>query len=392
MAQSGGGAKIRVGVIFGGRSAEHEVSLASGEGIMGGLDRERYEVLPLLVTREGGWRLLPRPGADPGEGREVSLLPQPGELALRAAGPPEPIPVDVFFPIIHGTFGEDGTLQGLLELTEIPFVGSGCFSSALAMNKAAAKKVLLSAGLSALPAVAVPRERWEAGRKGVLQEIHARIGYPLFVKPVSLGSSVGIHRIEGKDEEALDRAVRDALAYDHTVLIEADAKGREIECAILEDPAGLEDPSGLEDPAGPEDLAGPEGPAGAPPLASPLAEIRPKEGWYDYEAKYTEGKTDILIPAPLPEDVARKIRAQAGAAFSALGCSGLARVDFFFREESGEIFVSELNTLPGFTPLSAYPMMIEAAGIPYPGMLDRLIACALSRHKRNEARNFRRLG
>ena len=366
MAQSDGGAKIRVGVIFGGRSAEHEVSLASGAGIMGGLDRERYEVLPLLVTREGGWRLLPRPGADPGEGREVSLLPQPGELTLRAGGSPEPIPVDVFFPIIHGTFGEDGTLQGLLELVEIPFVGSGCFSSALAMNKAAAKKVLLAAGLTALPAVAVPRERWEAGRKAVLQEIHTQIGYPLFVKPVSLGSSVGIHRIEG--EEALDQAVRDALAYDHTVLIETDAKGREIECAVLEDPAGK------------------------PPLASPLAEIRPKEGWYDYEAKYTEGKTDILIPAPLPEDVAGKIRAQAGAAFSALGCSGLARVDFFFREETGEIFVSELNTLPGFTPLSAYPMMIEAAGIPYPGMLDRLIACALSRHKRNEARNFRRLG
>ncbi len=152
------------------------------------------------------------------------------------------------------------------------------------------------------------------------------------------------------------------------VLIEADAEGREIECAVLEDSAG------------------------APLLASPLAEIRPKEGWYDYEAKYTEGKTDILIPAPLPEDVAERIRAQAGAAFSALGCSGLARVDFFFREESGEIFVSELNTLPGFTPMSAYPMMIEATGIPYPTMLDRLIACALSRHKRNEARNFRRLG
>jgi D-alanine-D-alanine ligase len=371
MAQSDGAAKIRIGVIFGGRSAEHEVSLASGAGIMGRLDRERYEVLPVLVTREGRWRLLPRPEAEPGEGREAFLFPRPGEFSLQAVGPtgsPEPIPVDVFFPITHGTYGEDGTLQGLLELTEIPFVGSSCFSSALAMNKAAAKKVLLAAGLSALPAAAIPRERWEAGRKAVLQEIHARIGYPLFVKPVSLGSSVGIHQIEGKDEEALDRAVRDALTYDHAVLIEADAEGREIECAVLEDSAG------------------------APLLASPLAEIRPKEGWYDYEAKYTEGKTDILIPAPLPEDVAERIRAQAGAAFSALGCSGLARVDFFFREESGEIFVSELNTLPGFTPMSAYPMMIEATGIPYPTMLDRLIACALSRHKRNEARNFRRLG
>ena len=295
MAQSGGGAKIRVGVIFGGRSAEHEVSLASGEGIMGGLDRERYEVLPLLVTREGGWRLLPRPGADPGEGREVSLLPQPGELALRAAGPPEPIPVDVFFPIIHGTFGEDGTLQGLLELTEIPFVGSGCFPSALAMNKAAAKKVLLSAGLSALPAVAVPRERWEAGRKGVLQEIHARIGYPLFVKPVSLGSSVGIHRIEGKDEEALDRAVRDALAYDHTVLIEADAKGREIECAILEDPAGLEDPSQV-----PKTSQVPKAPRAHPPSRARWPRSGPRRVGTTTRRSTPRGKRTSSFPPPSP--------------------------------------------------------------------------------------------
>ena len=192
------------------------------------------------------------------------------------------------------------------------------------------------------------------------------IGYPLFVKPTSTGSSVGIHRVE--DSGDIESAIVDAFEYGHKILIEEDAQGREFECAVLEDPEGGE------------------------ALASPLAEIRPKDGWYDYEAKYTPGKTDIIIPADLSSGGTGKMQRDARTAFSALNCSGLARVDFFFRESKGEIYINELNTLPGFTELSGYPKMIGEAGIPYPEMLDRLIACAFARHARSEARLFRRSG
>ncbi|MEK6710435.1 MAG: D-alanine--D-alanine ligase family protein [Nitrospinota bacterium] len=362
------GDKRRICVIFGGRSAEHEVSLDSGRSVMGALDPGRHEILPLLVSREGRWLLLPAPKASEGEGREVLLPPAPGNPRLLwAEGGGVADRVDAFFPMIHGTFGEDGTLQGLLELADIPFVGSGCTASAVSMDKGMTKAVLRAAGLPVLPTLTVTKGRWEADRGGVLTEARARFTFPVFVKPASLGSSVGVHRVE--DEGRLERAITDAMGYDVKVLVEEEAQGREVECSVL------------------------EGPSVGELLASPLAEIRPRPGgWYDYQAKYTPGLTEILIPAPLDGSVAERIRAHARTAFLALGCSGLARADFFFRERTGEVYINEVNTLPGFTPLSGYPKMIQAAGISYPAMLDRLIACAFSRAEQSRARSFRRLG
>jgi len=333
---------------------------------MEALDKKRYEAIPLLVTREGKWMLLPGPEAEPSEGREVFLPADPGRARLVFAEGGEETGVDVFFPIIHGTFGEDGTLQGLLELADVPFVGSGCSSSAVSMDKAVTKAVMRAAGFPVLPSLTLTRERWERDRAGVLEEAVSRIGFPLFVKPASLGSSVGVHRVE--DSDALETAVRGALEYDFKILVEEEARGREIECAVL------------------------EGPGIGELLASPVMEIRPKTGWYDYRAKYTAGLTDFLLPAPIEDAVVEKVRSHARAAFAALGCSGLARVDFFYREDRGEIYLNEVNTLPGFTPLSGYPKMIGAAGIPYPAMLDRLIACALARSERNRSRSFHRPG
>jgi D-alanine-D-alanine ligase len=356
------GGKTKVGVLFGGRSAEHEISLASARAIMAELDRDRYEIVPLLVTKEGKWMLLPDPEAAAGDGREVFLPPTPVNSALYSPEGGKAGEADVYFPIIHGTFGEDGTLQGLFELAEVPFVGSGCFSSAASMDKAAAKAIMRAAGLPVLPSITVTREKWKNGPAGILEDAGSDIGFPLFVKPTSLGSSVGIHRIEAADK--LGAAIEDALAYDFKVIVEEEAKGREFECAVLEDPEGGE------------------------LLASPLAEIRTKSGWYDYEAKYTEGLTDIIIPAEVDKSVLLQLQTHARTAFTALGCSGLARVDFFYRESEGEIYINELNTLPGFTEFSGYPKMIGEAGVPYPAMLDRLIACAFARHARMLDRNF----
>jgi D-alanine-D-alanine ligase len=330
---------------------------------MARLDRNRYEILPLLVTPDGKWILLPEPEAVPDDGREVFFPPTPGDHALFDPKGGMAAKVDVFFPIIHGTYGEDGTLQGLFELAEVPFVGSGCFSSAASMDKSAAKAILRGAGLPVLPSLTVSRERWKSGEAEILEAAETNIGYPLFVKPTSLGSSVGTHRIE--DPRDLTSAIRDALSYDFKVLVEEEAKGRELECAVLEDPEA-------------EQL-----------LASPLAEIQPKNGWYDYEAKYTAGGANVIIPAQLDASVVGQMQSHARSAFVALGCSGLARVDFFYRESMGEVYINELNTLPGFTEFSGYPKMIGEAGIPYPSMLDRLIACAFARHTKTLERNFR---
>ncbi|MEE9241159.1 MAG: D-alanine--D-alanine ligase family protein [bacterium] len=358
--------KIRVGVVFGGRSAEHEVSLASAKAIMAELNRDRYEIIPLLVTQKGKWILLPDPEGAAGDGREVFLPPTPGDASLYSPEGGKVAGADVFFPIIHGTFGEDGTLQGLFELAEVPFVGSGCFSSAASMDKSAAKAIMRAAGLPVLPSLTVSRERWNSGRAQVLDDAESNIGFPLFVKPTSLGSSVGIHRIENPGK--LEAAMKDALAYDFKVLVEEEARGRELECAVLEDPEGGE------------------------LLASPLAEIRTKSEWYDYEAKYTPGLTEVIIPAELTDSVVRQMHIHARTAFFALGCSGLARVDYFYREAAGEVYINELNTLPGFTEFSGYPKMIGEAGVPYPAMLDRLIACAFARHTRTQERHYHRSG
>ena len=356
--------KTSVGVVFGGRSTEHEVSRNSGRAIMAELDPEKYDVHPLLITKSGAWIALPAPDAPPDDGEEVLFSGTPNGRPLRYAGRDEPLDIDVFFPIIHGTFGEDGTLQGLFELAEAPFVGSGCASSAVTMDKAVAKAVLRAAGLPVLPALTLFPDTWEADRHAVSEEAAAKIGYPLFVKPSSSGSSVGVHLVERPGD--LHDAVADAFRFDSKVLIEEHAQGRELECSVL------------------------EGPLPGEFLASPLMEITTRTGWYDYEAKYEEGRAELIIPAPVEESLADHARLYARSAFSALGCSGLARVDFFYRERTGETYINEVNTLPGFTQLSGYPRMIQAAGVSYPEMLDRLIACAMARHEKLGAREYDR--
>ena len=356
--------KTSVGVVFGGRSTEHEVSRNSGRSIMAELDPGKYDVHPILITRSGAWLALPAPEAPPEDGREVLFSGTPGEAPLRYAASGEPLAIDVYFPIIHGTFGEDGTLQGLFELAEAPFVGSGCASSAVTMDKAVAKAVLRGAGLPVLPSLTLFSETWEADRGAVSEEAASKIGYPLFVKPSSSGSSVGVHLVENSGE--LVEAVADAFRFDGKVLIEEHAHGRELDCSVL------------------------EGPSLGEFLASPLMEITTHSGWYDYEAKYEEGRAELIIPAPVEESLADHARLYARGAFSALGCSGLARVDFFYRERTGELYINEVNTLPGFTQLSGYPRMIQAAGVSYPEMLDRLICCATARHEKLQSREYDR--
>lgn len=356
--------KTSVGVVFGGRSTEHEVSRNSGRAIMAELDSEKYEVHPILITKSGGWIVLPDPDAPPEDGLEVLFSGTPNERPLRYAANGEPLAIDVYFPIIHGTFGEDGTLQGLFELAEVPFVGSGCASSAVTMDKAVAKAVLRAAGLPVLPALTLFPETWDTDKQAVSEEAASKIGYPLFVKPSSSGSSVGVHLVERPDD--LHDAVADAFRFDAKVLIEEHAQGRELECSVL------------------------EGPSPGEFLASPLMEIRTHTGWYDYEAKYEEGRAELIIPAPVEESLAEHARLYARGAFSALGCSGLARVDFFYREKTGETYINEVNTLPGFTQLSGYPRMIQAAGVSYPEMLDRLISCAMARHEKLRSREYDR--
>lgn len=356
--------KTSVGVVFGGRSTEHEVSCNSGRAIMAELDGEKYDVHPILITKSGSWIALPHPDASPEDGDEVLFSGTPNDAPLRYAESGEPFEIDVYFPIIHGTFGEDGTLQGLFELAEVPFVGSGCASSAVTMDKAVAKAVLRGAGLPVLPSLTLFPETWEADRGAVSEEAASKIGYPLFVKPSSSGSSVGVHLVESAG--GLGEAVADAFRFDGKVLLEEHAQGRELECSVL------------------------EGPALGEFLASPLMEITTRSGWYDYEAKYEEGRAELTIPAPVEESLADHARLYARGAFSALGCSGLARVDFFYRERTGELYINEVNTLPGFTQLSGYPRMIQAAGVPYPEMLDRLICCATARHEKLRSREYDR--
>ena len=356
--------KTSVGVVFGGRSTEHEVSRNSGRAIMAELDSGKYDVHPILITRSGAWFALPAPDAPEDAGEEVLFSGTPNGTPLRYAGSGEHLAIDVYFPIIHGTFGEDGTLQGLFELAETPFVGSGCASSAVTMDKAVAKAVLRGAGLPVLPSLTLFPETWEADRGAVSDEAASKIGYPLFVKPSSSGSSVGVHLVESAGE--LGEAVADAFRFDGKVLLEEHAQGRELECSVL------------------------EGPAPGEFLASPLMEITTRSGWYDYEAKYEEGRAELTIPAPVEESLADHARLYARGAFSALGCSGLARVDFFYRERTGELYINEVNTLPGFTQLSGYPRMIQAAGVSYPEMLDRLICCATARHEKLQSREYDR--
>jgi D-alanine-D-alanine ligase len=353
--------KLRVGLLFGGRSAEHEVSLASAGSIHKALDPARYEVSLIAVDRDGRWRLgspeLP-PEASV-EGREVSLPAVPGEGALVASGSDAGEAaqrIDVIFPIVHGRGGEDGTLQGLLELAGVPYVGSGVLGSALQMDKETAKRLLRDAGVPVLPWETVRAAELARDPEAVVERVVRAIGLPLFVKPANQGSSVGIHKVASR--EALLPALRDAARYDVKLLCEQGVDAREIEVALL----------------------------GRDPIEASLpGEIRTDREFYDYEAKYVDEDTELLVPAPLEPEQTARARELAVRAMEALEGEGLGRVDFLLDRATGELWVNEVNSLPGFTEMSMYPRLWEATGLPYPALLDRLIELAFERHRDHAA-------
>ena len=323
---------MKVAVLHGGRSSEHDVSLASAEAVIGGLAAGGHEVLPVLLEREGGWR-----GPD---GTLLALAPGGGLLGA-----------DVAFPVLHGPFGEDGTVQGLLELLGVPYVGAGVLASSLCMDKIVFKDVLAAAGVPQVAYAAVREARWRAEPDAVRAEL-APLGLPLFVKPARLGSSVGIGKVHDAGE--LDAALEAAFAHDPLVIVEAFSGGTEVECAVM----GLY-----------------EAEASVPGEVVLLGGAE----WYDYEAKYSPGGVELRVPAAIPDGAAEEVRRLAVDTFLRVGCAGLARVDFFV--EDGRVLVNELNTLPGMTPTSAFPKLWEATGVPWPEACDRLLGIALERHR-----------
>jgi len=361
---------MRIAVLFGGRSGEHEVSLVSATSVMSALDKDKYEVFPVGIAKDGRWLtsgepmkalkdgITAAPQVDSiasapsvqsvlgwGEGEVRELVPGVSEQGF-----PD---VDVVFPVLHGPYGEDGTVQGLLELAGVPYVGAGVAASAVAMDKALMKGIFTSAGLPVADWLMVLRKEWEGRPDTVLERIEDRLGYPCFTKPANLGSSVGVNR--AVDREALIRAMDDAARYDRKILIEwAVPEAREIECSVL----GNDEP-----------------------VASVLGEIIPCNEFYDYRAKYVDGRSELIIPAELPEEASGVIRQMAIDAYRSIDCAGMARADFLVRGDTGEVFLNELNTIPGFTEISMYPKLWEASGLPYPKLVDRLIELAVERHE-----------
>jgi D-alanine-D-alanine ligase len=355
--------RIRVAVVFGGRSPEHAISAVSAGSVLDALDRDRYEVLPIGVSRDGAWLLAPddpaalriRQGQLPAVDTSGAPVVLPGDPTAGGIQVYEPgggmrllAGVDVVFPVLHGAYGEDGTIQGLLEMAGVPYVGAGVLASAVAMDKEFTKRLLGQAGLPVGDYLVL-----RPGQQPDLADLE-RLGLPVFVKPARAGSSFGITKV--KDAAMLPEAIATAREVDQKVLIEAAVVGREIECGVLESLTG-----------------------GAPETSVP-AEIRVVAGhdWYDFEAKYLDDVCEFDIPAKIPAATTVRLREMAAAAFTALDCAGLARVDFFVGED-GTVTVNEVNTMPGFTPISMFPRMWDATGLPYPALLDRLIQLALHR-------------
>jgi len=339
--------KIRLGVIFGGRSGEHEVSLRSAESILKSIDRSKYDVVPIGITAEGRWlasksamTLLPAKEA-------IQKTLTAGEAITLPAEPAAQGMVDVIFPVLHGTFGEDGTIQGLLELANLPYVGAGVLGSAVGMDKDVMKRLLRQAGLPIVDYWTVRKSDMDS----FAENRSSSLPYPLFVKPANLGSSVGISKVHGP--EGLRAALAMAAEYDRKIVVEKGVDAREIEVSVL----GNDDP-----------------------IASVPGEIIPSREFYDYDAKYVNEDSRLLIPAPLAGEKVKDAQQMAISAFKCLECSGMARVDLFLEKSTGKFYVNEINTLPGFTAISMYPKLWEASGIPYSELIDRLVALAIDRH------------
>lgn len=344
--------KLRVGVIYGGRSGEHEVSVASAASIFKHLDPAKYEPIAIRIEKTGRWTLGGRP---PQALSAAAVIEEQRTEALQSIEPSAAVAttgLDVVFPVLHGPYGEDGTVQGLLELANIAYVGAGVLGSAVGMDKAVMKVLFAAAGLPVGPYLTVLRRAWEQDGAAVTRRVEESLRYPVFVKPANLGSSVGISKARSAAE--LAEAVALALQFDRKVVVEAAVPDpREIECSVLGN-----------------DL----------PEASVPGEIIPSREFYDYEAKYLGGGSKEVIPAPLSDAQVREVQQLAIRAFQTLDCTGMARVDFLMARETGELYLNELNTIPGFTANSMYPKMWEASGLPYPALLDRLITLAVERH------------
>ena len=372
------GKRIRLGVIFGGRSGEHEVSLRSARSVIEAADPEKYEVIPIAISKEGRWLspaesvgLLPRETAarvDGEVGRRSESLTIVGDTAhtglvsvAGGRGANSSFPVDVVFPVLHGTYGEDGTIQGLLEMANVPYVGCGVLASSCGMDKVVMKSLFERAGLPICRHTWFPRSEWEKDPKAVARRVAKEIGFPCFVKPANLGSSVGISR--ATDRRSLAAAVNLAARYDRRVIVEEGLDAREIECAIL----GNDEPEAS--------------------LPGEYVVHDERGAFLDYTEKYSStGHVEFVTPAPLPKAVAARVRKLAVKAYKALDCAGLARVDFFLRRDTGELLVNELNTIPGLTDVSGYPQMWAATGRPFNEILDRLVELAFERH-RDKSRN-----
>ena len=353
--------RVRVAVLFGGQSSEHDVSLRSAQTVIGALDPDRYEVLPVGITREGQWLT----GGDPlrqlaaasplfalgaGEVEETppvdAVATDPGALPAGLTGD-----VDVVFPVLHGPMGEDGTVQGMLELAGLPYVGSGVLGSAVAMDKAMAKTVLAQAGLPQAPWRLVERKAWDRDPGPITEGIADMLGFPCFVKPANMGSSVGV--VKAHDAGELPAAMATAGRFDRRIVVEAAVDARELEVSVL----GNDEP-----------------------VASVAGEIVPSNEFYDYEAKYVDDRSELIVPAELEGKTLVYLQELAIDSFRALDLAGLARVDFFLERQTDHIYVNEVNTIPGFTSISMYPRLWEATGVPLPELVDRLIALALERH------------
>src|ERR1700756_1856631 len=394
--------KLRVGILFGGRSGEHEVSLLSAASVLNAIDKEKYEVVPIGITKDGRWltaeraenllqgKLMLEPrhlrAGDPettqaaavlarGESvvvppepvhRQSGLVPFQTDSALTRRASDRAINVDVIFPVLHGTFGEDGTIQGLLELADIAYVGAGVLGSAAGMDKDVMKSLFLAAGLPIVKHVTILRSAWESEPKKVEKLVESKLKYPVFVKPANLGSSVGISKAH--DRKELGPAIDEAAKFDRKIVIEESVggknrKAREIECAVL----GNDDPK-----------------------ASIAGEIVPCKEFYDYDAKYLDEGSELVIPAKVTKTEMKKVQTLAIAAFQAVDCSGLARVDFLMDPKLRKIYVNEINTMPGFTSISMYPKLWAASGLTYSDLIDRLIQLGIERHEDKKKNQYSR--
>jgi len=353
--------RIRIGVIFGGRSVEHEVSLVSAASVINALDKEKYEVIPIGIASSGQWlsssetlRLLKEKQPIELE-QEQLLIPDPRKQSLVAINDGGGVGklLDVIFPVMHGKFGEDGAMQGLLELADLPYVGPGVLGSAVGMDKVIQKGLLIQANIPTAPSVWFTIEEYKERQKKIVAELERKLKYPLFVKPSNSGSSIGISKAHNRKE--LYISIDTAAQFDRKILVEQGINNaREIECGVL---------------------------GNDQPIASVPGEIIPSNEFYDYDAKYVDDKSDAIIPAKLPVSVVKKIKHYALTAFRTLDCAGMARVDFLVTKKTYRIFLNEINTIPGFTSVSMYPKLWQASGLSYSALLDKLIQLAIERHR-----------